>query len=173
MQTDVLAVKLVSRLRHTYLADPPSEPLPHFDGVLDCRARSLDLGHFFWHKYLSRSLLANQLLDEVHTRSSVSNPAATPNEVGNELDHLALSRLVKAKETVASIGSRLPTANALIEAYRVLTRCVGIASRHTQGLQVHLARGAVPQDFDYSNLHEILVRLTTPRGTALQRYLED
>ena len=152
----VVQTKTISRLLPHYFASARSGVHRHFDHLLEREAISIDLAHLFWSRKLDELRLAT-LVAAVDFQG---NPADEGPK--RQLDRLAVDQLPRAKRILASIPDTVPSARDLLLAYRVLSRCVSVASEFETGFRLHVARGAVLTDLDQYDVANILRAAQAP-----------
>ncbi|HEX8240498.1 MAG TPA: radical SAM protein [Allosphingosinicella sp.] len=157
----VAVVKMVSTIRAHYFSGTFPKEKIYDDLELGQRILSLDLGHFFWR----------QKLDLGHLRQIVDAAEdGQPPEL-RALDHRSIADAAIALEVFGSVPSRMPDADELLFAYRVIQRLIEIANRGESGVQIHQARGPLSADFDTFDLAAVLTCAEQPAGTGLGRQL--
>jgi hypothetical protein len=135
-------------------------------GVKGYRTFSVDLGHIYWNSKLDQGRLRRLLSFEIR------DPRAAAN-IDHTLDLQAVSELDTARSVLATFSRQIPTAAELFFCFRVLNRCVAVASRHEQGLEVHLTRGIIDLEHSQYVLAEILKAAAEPLKSAIGQCLKD
>lgn len=155
-------IKMVTTIRANYFSGPfPKEKL-HDDGELGFPIFSIDLGHLFWR----------QKLDLDRLRQIVGKSDVDLRQEARALDLQALLDARRALDIFGSVPARMPDADELLFAYRVIQRMIEIANRGEVGIEIHQARGFLAKDMDFFDLGEVIEHAKAPLSCALGQQLQ-
>jgi hypothetical protein len=164
MAGPILLLKTITTLRPSFFEHGERLAHTYVDPLLGHTATSVDLGQLYWCAQLNETSLANLVALETPVADGLA-------QIDHALDVRAVDELGQAKAILRLFSQRMPSAAELLFCFRVISRCVAIASRHQEGFDVHLTRGLICTEYDQYRLSDILKAAAEPHGTALGRCL--
>ena len=162
----VIHTHTISRVVPHYFSSGRAGVQKHFDHLLECETVSIDLAHLFWGRKLDPTRLATLVAAaDFQDESRSADPK-------RQIDRQAIDQLHRAKKIIASVDTTVPSARALLFAYRVLSRCVSVASEFECGFRLHVARGVVLTDRDQYSFSDILGSARAPADFPLGKCID-
>jgi hypothetical protein len=165
MPATILLIKTITTMRPYFFEDGSSAAHTYVDPLLGHTTTSVDLGHLYWNSKLDEAYLANLLAAEAVDSGGAAG------HLHYELDVQAVRELGRGKTILGLFSKQMPSAVELMFSFRVISRCVAIASRHQVGFDVHLTRGLISTEYDQYRLADILRAAEAPHDTAVGQCL--